>query len=98
MLYNAFIPFGEIVSVLIPPDNATGKNRGFGFVQFEEEEDAEAAIENRDGSELLGRVLRCNVAREHKIKLGSHKAVWAAADEWYQNNLKEGDEGAAAAK
>ncbi len=45
-LTAAFLPFGEIKDVQIPMDHATQKPRGFGFVQFEEIEDAEAAADN----------------------------------------------------
>ena len=63
------------------------KHRGFGFVDFEEEEDAQAAIDNMDGAEILGRVLKCNFAKaDTKIQHG--KAVWSA-EEWLQNSLKQ---------
>jgi len=56
----------------------TEKHRGFGFVTFEQREDAKAAIENMNNSELYGRVLRVNVAKPQKAKAeGSGKAVWA---------------------
>ena len=34
ILRTAFTPFGEVKEVNIPLDNATGKHRGFGFVEF----------------------------------------------------------------
>ena len=51
ILHAAFIPFGEIKEVQIPKDNSTQKNRGFGFVDFEEVDDAAAAMDNMN-SEL----------------------------------------------
>jgi len=36
ILHAAFIPFGPIKDVDIPQDHQTQKNRGFGFVTFEE--------------------------------------------------------------
>ena len=36
ILHAAFIPFGPIKDVDIPLDHQTQKNRGFGFVTFEE--------------------------------------------------------------
>ena len=56
ILFAAFIPFGDIKEVNIPKDFSEGKHRGFGFVDFEEEEDAQAAMENMDGAELFGKV------------------------------------------
>ena len=53
---------GEIVDVFLPNDRATGRPRGFAFVEFATEAEAEAAIERFDGSELGGRNLRINAA------------------------------------
>ena len=50
ILTAAFLPFGEIKDVQIPLDHATQTVRGFGFVQFEEIEDAMAAVDNMHGS------------------------------------------------
>ena len=55
LLKSAFIPFGPIKECNIPLDNETGKNRGFGFVQYEEKEDAADAIDNMHNGELMGR-------------------------------------------
>ena len=46
MLRAAFIPFGDIVDVQIPMDPNSESHRGFGFVEFEMVEDANAAIDN----------------------------------------------------
>jgi peptidyl-prolyl isomerase E (cyclophilin E) len=56
-------------------------------VDFEEENDAEAAIENMDGAEILGKVLKCNYAKP-ETKLQPGKAIWSA-EEWIQKSLKE---------
>jgi RNA recognition motif-containing protein len=65
------------------------KNRGFGIVEFESEEDCADAIENMEGAELFGRVLRVNISNAKPSGAGAHKAVWSA-DEWIQNSLKDG--------
>ena len=45
VLYATFIPFGEVKSVELPPDPTSGNlHRGFGFVEFELEEDANEAV------------------------------------------------------
>eukprot|EP00953_Heterococcus_sp_UTEX-ZZ885_P028388 15146-Heterococcus_DN1.PRE.3 len=90
LVHAAFIPFGDLVEVQIPRDWKAGTNRGFAFVEYEEEEDAAAAMENMDGSELAGRVLKVNQAKPLKHKLGSTKAVWSA-DEWFKG-IDEGDD------
>ena len=92
ILHAAFIPFGELVEVNIPKDHASKTsdgNRGFAFVEFELEPDADEARFNMDGAELFGRVLRVNVAKALTHKLGSSKPVWSA-DSWFQNLSEDG--------
>lgn len=59
-------------------------------MEFDLEEDAADAIENMDGAELFGRVLRCNIAKALP-KLEAGKAVWSA-EEWIQNSFQESEE------
>lgn len=49
------------------------------------EEDAEQAIANMDGAELLGKVIRCNLAKAMP-KLASGQAVWNS-EEWIKQKL-----------
>ena len=63
-------------------DNDSGgstKHRGFGYVEFESQEDAVAAIDNMDQAMLAGRVLTVAPAKPQKDVgniLGSKVAVW----------------------
>lgn len=82
ILHEAFVPFGSILNVRLPepelPSN-TDPHRGYGYVEFESVEDAKEAIDNMDGSEIFGRTIRVNVAKERKAEgegLGSKTAVW----------------------
>lgn len=50
------------------------QHRGFGFVEFEEASDAQAAIDNMNLSELYGKVVKVNLARPIRIKDGSMRA------------------------
>ena len=88
ILFAAFIPFGPLRSVQVPKDFKINKSRGFGFVEFESEEDCEAAMENMEGAELFGKVLRCNLAKPTKANNGQGKAVWSA-DEWIKQQLDD---------
>ena len=94
VVHAAFIRFGELVEVTIPKEN--GKNRGFAFVEFKDDIDADEARFNMDGAELFGRVLRVNIAKPRGHKLGSNKPVWSA-DSWFQNLQEKGTTPAAAA-
>lgn len=88
VLHAAFIPFGDLVDVQIPLDYETEKHRGFAFVEFEQAEDAAAAIDNMNDSELFGRTIRVNIAKPMKIKEGSTRPVWAD-DSWLKEHAGE---------
>ena len=85
VLHAAFIPFGDVTDVQIPQDYETQKHRGFGFVEFEFTEDAAAAIDNMNESELFGRTIRVNLAKPMKIKEGYSKPVWSE-DNWLKQH------------
>jgi cold-inducible RNA-binding protein len=55
---------GAIKDVFLPTERGTGRPRGFAFVEFETEEEAQQAIEKFDGRELGGRSLRVNAAED----------------------------------
>mmetsp|Transcript_42841 Transcript_42841/g.48679 ORF Transcript_42841/g.48679 Transcript_42841/m.48679 type:complete len:143 (-) Transcript_42841:210-638(-) len=85
-LRAAMIPFGPIKSIDIPPDYTKNKSshKGFGFVEFEDADDAAEAIFNMDGAELMGKVLNVTLAKPNQMDYGNrNKAVWST-DEWFQ--------------
>lgn len=88
VLNAAFIPFGDIVDVQIPLDYESEKHRGFAFIEFESAEDAAAAIDNMNDSELFGRTIRVNLAKPQRIKEGSTRPVWSE-DSWLQQHAGE---------
>ena len=75
-LKTAFVPFGPISSIQIPLDYSTQKNKGYGFVTYEERDDAQHARENMNNAQFQGRRLNVAVARPIRVKLGSKTAVW----------------------
>jgi peptidyl-prolyl isomerase E (cyclophilin E) len=87
----AFIPFGEILDISVPLDHVTGKHRGFGFIQYESAEDAEAAVDNMNHAELFGRTLKVNYSHPNKIKGGdkgwASQAIWADIDEYQEKQM-----------
>lgn len=85
MIHAAFIPFGDVIDVNIPIDYETSKHRGFAFLEYELAEDAAAAIDNMNESELCGRTIRVNIAKPMKNKEGGSRAVWNS-DEWLQKH------------
>ena len=63
-LRAAFEKFGTVDDAVVINDRASGRSRGFGFVTFAEDSDADEAMRTMDGSELDGRNLSVNVAKE----------------------------------
>ncbi|KAI8823338.1 peptidyl-prolyl cis-trans isomerase E [Fimicolochytrium jonesii] len=78
ILHAAFLPFGDILEVQIPPDpTSRAPHRGFGFIEYESAADAQSAIDNLHLSELYGKVIKVNLARP--LKAGQSfttKAIW----------------------
>jgi RNA recognition motif-containing protein len=60
---EAFAAFGTVSSVAVIKDQATGKSRGFAFVEMPNSTEGQAAITGLNGKELLGRQLMVNEAR-----------------------------------
>jgi len=58
-----FEPYGAIDSVAVVTDRATGRSRGFGFVEMGDRGQAEKAIEALNGTQFGGRTLNINEAR-----------------------------------
>ncbi|MEL7564682.1 MAG: RNA-binding protein [Dehalobacterium sp.] len=61
-LISAFSQHGEITNGRIITDRETGRSKGFGFVEVNDE-DAEKIIEAMNGAELSGRVLTVSEAK-----------------------------------
>jgi len=59
----AFEQYGSVDSVAIIMDRATGKSKGFGFVEMSSKDEAQAAIQGLNEKELKGRKLGVNEAR-----------------------------------
>ena len=62
-LQDLFGQAGTVASVRIMRDQATGRARGFGFVEMETEDGATAAIEKFNNAEVDGRRIAVNEAR-----------------------------------
>ncbi|EDX07516.1 peptidyl-prolyl cis-trans isomerase E [Drosophila simulans] len=85
LLNNAFIPFGDIADIQMPADYESQRHRGFAFIEYEQSEDAAAAIDNMNDSELCGRTIRVNLAKPVRVKEDSFKPIWAD-DDWLQKH------------
>lgn len=54
-LKTLFEPYGKVSSAKVVTDKQTRRSKGFGFVEFETEAEASAAINALNGSEVKGR-------------------------------------------
>jgi RNA recognition motif-containing protein len=61
-LRTAFARFGQVASAMVMTDRATGRSRGFGFVEMMTTEEAERAIGGMNGAVLDGRTIRVDRA------------------------------------
>lgn len=58
-----FAQFGQVMSAAVVMDRATGRSKGFGFVEFDDDAAADAAIAQDGQADLSGRKLTINEAR-----------------------------------
>jgi cold-inducible RNA-binding protein len=69
-LRAAFEAFGPVEDAKVINDRDTGRSRGFGFVTFASDSDADKAIEEMNGAVLDGRTLNVNEAKERERRGG----------------------------
>ena len=63
-LKEIFKEYGEVMSVTIITDKYTGRSKGFGFIEMLNDEEASKAIDNLNGTEIHGRKVIVNLAKE----------------------------------
>ena len=69
-LRAAFEAFGSVKSASVISDRDTGRSKGFGFVEMDDDSQAKAAIDGLNGTELDGRTLTVNEARPRPARGG----------------------------
>ncbi len=62
-LRKAFEEHGSVDTVNIITDRDTGRSKGFGFVEMADDSEAQAAIDNMNDKDFMGRTLKVNKAR-----------------------------------
>ncbi|MFW5831372.1 MAG: RNA recognition motif domain-containing protein [Prolixibacteraceae bacterium] len=62
-LREIFEEYGEVSSVKIINDKLTGRSKGFGFVEMDDDDEARKAIEELNNAELSGRNIKVNESR-----------------------------------
>ncbi len=59
---------GTVVDVYLPADRATGKPRGFAFIEFASQAEAEEAVRQLNGRDVGGRALKVNLAEDRPAR------------------------------
>jgi RNA recognition motif-containing protein len=70
-LQNLFAPHGAVQSAQVIMDRDTGRSKGFGFVEMNNDQEAQAAIKALNGQDSNGRSLTVNEARPREDRGGS---------------------------
>jgi len=69
-LRQGFERFGAVVEAKVVTDRDTGRSRGFGFVQFQDDAHADEAVKEMDGSTFESRTINVSEARERSPRPG----------------------------
>ncbi len=70
-LQNLFEPHGTVQSAQVIMDRDAGRSKGFGFVEMDSDQQAQAAIAALNGHEANGRTLTVNEARPREDRSDS---------------------------
>jgi RNA recognition motif-containing protein len=62
-LQQAFASFGNIMSARVVMDRMTGRSKGFGFVEIEDDAQADEAVNKMNGQTIGGRPVRVSEAK-----------------------------------
>jgi cold-inducible RNA-binding protein len=74
-LQSMFGSHGTVQSAQVIMDRDTGRSKGFGFVEMDSGEQAQAAISALNGQEVNGRALTVNEARPREERAGRGDAA-----------------------
>lgn len=62
-LQALFAEYGKVLSANVIIDRDSGRSKGFGFVEMDDQDDAKKAIEALDGKSFEDRVIVVNIAK-----------------------------------
>lgn len=89
-IYSLFEEYGDVKDCYVPMDRETGQSRGFAFVSLSPE-DAQRAIDETDGFEFDGRILRVNEAQPKQSSRQERNDSYDAGDIWDDDANTSGD-------
>jgi RNA recognition motif-containing protein len=72
-LQNLFAQAGTVKSAQVIKDRASGRSKGFGFVEMSSPDEAQSAINMFHGKDFSGRALTVNLARPREERPGGYR-------------------------
>ena len=75
-LQEAFEAYGAVASANVITDRATGRSKGYGFVEMENDEEAETAIQELNETELDGRTIVVKKAEPRGERRNERRDRW----------------------
>lgn len=72
-LSDYFATVGTVTSANVIMDKMTGRSKGFGFVEFASEAEAQAAVDKLNNTELDGRTIFVDIARPSEKREGGNR-------------------------
>lgn len=69
-LQQAFASFGNVASARVVIDKMSGRSKGFGFVEIEDDGAADEAINKMNGQTIAGRAVRVSEAKPQEPRSG----------------------------
>jgi RNA recognition motif-containing protein len=83
-LRDAFAEFGQVSSCTIIKDKVTGQSKGFGFLEMPESTQAESAITQLNGRDMMGRKINVNEARprDNRPSTGRSQQSYSSPERW----------------
>jgi cold-inducible RNA-binding protein len=92
-LQETFAEAGQVTSVHVGMDRETGRSRGFAFVEFASDEEAQKAISRFNEFELDGRRLRVNPAEDRPPRRPGAPTGFSPAPRPYSGGYAPAEEG-----
>ena len=81
-LQEIFAAHGTVESAVVIMDRMTGRSKGFGFVEMGTQEEAQAAIDTLNGTDLEGRNITVNEAKPRQPRSGGGGEGGYGRDRW----------------
>lgn len=75
-LEQIFAEFGTVASAKVITDRESGRSKGFGFVEFENEDEGKKAESEMNGKEIGGRSVTVNEARPKQPRDNGGNRSW----------------------